>query len=177
MKTEELFKLAEKLADEAYGDKGVYLYSERQELTSRLNNILQSEFKKLPSVFINDSLPTREQISFIIDDSLGCERFNCKGRGTCTQTVGTTYICKAKEREIDLLLKLFTNDRQEIIENSKVVGKYIIVKDLNFSDFMKDEQGKIKTYDTLDDTHTDCGMYEFEDVLVMKVEFNHVEAE
>ena len=29
------------------------------------------------------------------------------------------------------------------MENSKAVGKYVIVKDLNFSDFMKDDKGKI----------------------------------
>ena len=60
---------------------------------------------------VSGSLPTREQIKSIIDDSLGCERFHCKGRGTCTKTVGKEYTCKAVEREIDLLLKLFSNDR------------------------------------------------------------------
>lgn len=60
---------------------------------------------------VSGSLPTREQIKSIIDDSLGCERFNCKGRGTCTNTVGKEYTCKAIEREIDLLLRLFSNDR------------------------------------------------------------------
>ena len=57
MNEEETFKLAEKLADEAYGDKGVYLYSERQDLTIRLNNILQSEFKNLPQAFVSPSVP------------------------------------------------------------------------------------------------------------------------
>lgn len=43
-KTDEaIYKLAEKLADEAYGDKGVYLYSERQDLSNRLNVILKKE--------------------------------------------------------------------------------------------------------------------------------------
>jgi len=31
------------------------------------------------------------------------------------------------------------------------VGKYIIIKDLNFNDFMKDEEGKIKLFDTYED--------------------------
>ena len=57
----------------------------------------------------------------------------------------------------------------------KVVGKYVIVKDLNFSDFMKDEQGKINIYDTLEEACNVCGMYEFENVLVLKVEYNHIE--
>ena len=63
------------------------------------------------------------------------------------------------------------------MENSKVVGKYVIVKDLNFSDFMKDKQGNIKIYNTLNDACVACGMYEFENVLILKVEFNHVENE
>jgi len=61
------------------------------------------------------------------------------------------------------------------MENSKVVGKYVIVQDLNFKDFMKDEQGDIITYDTIEEACLTCGMYEFENVLVMKIEFNHIE--
>lgn len=40
-----VYQLAEKLADEAYGDKGVYLYSERQDLTLRFNEILEPLFE------------------------------------------------------------------------------------------------------------------------------------
>ena len=61
------------------------------------------------------------------------------------------------------------------MKNKDIVGKYVIVKDLEFSDFMKDKNGKIKVYNTLDEAGVTCGMYEFEDALVMKVEFNHVE--
>ena len=61
------------------------------------------------------------------------------------------------------------------MENSKAVGKYVIVKDLNFSDFMKDDKGKINVYETLEEACEVCGMYEFDDVLVLKVEFNHIE--
>ena len=43
---ERIFQLAEKLSDEAFGDRGVYLYSERQELTSKFNDILQTELNK-----------------------------------------------------------------------------------------------------------------------------------
>jgi len=63
------------------------------------------------------------------------------------------------------------------MKNSDVVGKYIIIKDLLFSDFMKDSKGKIKTFDSLDEACETCGMYEFPDVLVCKIEFNHVENE
>lgn len=61
------------------------------------------------------------------------------------------------------------------MENLEAVGKYIIVKDLNFTDYMKDENGKIKLYDTLNDARIECGMYEFENVLIMKIEINYVE--
>lgn len=61
--------------------------------------------------------------------------------------------------------------------NKDVVDKYVIVKDLNFSDYMKDDDGKIKTYDTPEEAFDTCGMYEFEDVLVLKVIYNHVENE
>lgn len=59
--------------------------------------------------------------------------------------------------------------------NSKAVGKFIIIKDLQFSDYMKDKDGNIKTYDTLEQVSLECGMYEFPNVLVCKVVFNHVE--
>lgn len=61
--------------------------------------------------------------------------------------------------------------------NEKAEGKYIIVKDLEFSDFMKDENGNIKTYDSLREACSVCGMYEFPNVLVLKVEYNHIENE
>lgn len=59
--------------------------------------------------------------------------------------------------------------------NKESVGKYIIVKDLEFSDFMKDENGKIIIYDNLNEACNTCGINELEDVLVLKVEFNHRE--
>lgn len=61
------------------------------------------------------------------------------------------------------------------MKNNEVVGKYVIVKDLNFSDFMKDENGKIKIYNSYDEAGLTCGMYEFEDVLILKIESNYVE--
>lgn len=61
------------------------------------------------------------------------------------------------------------------MKNSEVVGKYVIIENLNLKDYMKDENGKICIYDTLDEASITCGMYEFEDVLIMKIEYNHVE--
>lgn len=69
--------------------------------------------------------------------------------------------------------------RQPIIkeetENSKAVGKYLIVTDLLFSDFFKDENGKICVFDTFKDAGLTCGMYEPENALILKVECNYVE--
>lgn len=61
------------------------------------------------------------------------------------------------------------------MKNKDIVGKYVIVKDITFSDFMKDEDGQINLYDTEEEALTICGMYEFEDVIVMKIVFNHIE--
>lgn len=55
-------------------------------------------------------------------------------------------------------------------------GKYVII-DLRNMDFMKDEEGKIKYYDTRSDAAETCGMYEFEDAWVMQLIYNHKEAD
>ena len=60
-------------------------------------------------------------------------------------------------------------------KNSEVVGKFVIVKDLLFSDFMKDDAGNIKVYNTEEEASITCGMYEFPDVLVMQIRYNHIE--
>ena len=59
------------------------------------------------------------------------------------------------------------------MKNSEVVGKYVIIKNLNLKEYMKDENGKICVYDTFDVAAIICDMYEFEDVLIMKIEYNH----
>lgn len=61
------------------------------------------------------------------------------------------------------------------MENKDSVGKYVIVKNLQFSDFMKDKHGNTLIYDTFEEAAITCGMYEFPDVLILKVEFNHIE--
>jgi hypothetical protein len=55
-------------------------------------------------------------------------------------------------------------------------GKYVII-DLRNMDFMKNEEGKISYYDTEDEACLVCGMYEFENAWVMKLIYNHIEAE
>lgn len=53
-------------------------------------------------------------------------------------------------------------------------GKYVII-DLRCMDYMKNAQGGIKFYDTEEEARIECGMYEFSDVWVCKLVFNHLE--
>ena len=55
-------------------------------------------------------------------------------------------------------------------------GQYVII-DLRNMDFMKNEEGKIKYYDTRDEACSTCGMYEFENAWVMQLMYNHIEDE
>jgi uncharacterized protein YacL (UPF0231 family) len=55
-------------------------------------------------------------------------------------------------------------------------GQYVII-DLRNMDFMKNEEGKINYYDTEEEACTVCGIYEFENAWVMKLIYNHIEAE
>lgn len=70
---------------------------------------------------------------------------------------------------------VYNNLLKKNISNKNVVGKFIIVEDLKFTDYMKDNDGNIKLYNTLDDAALTCGMYEFPDALILEVKFNHVE--
>ena len=53
-------------------------------------------------------------------------------------------------------------------------GQYVII-DLRNMDFMKDENGKINFYDTEKEAGLVCGMYEFENVWIMKLIYNYIE--
>jgi hypothetical protein len=53
-------------------------------------------------------------------------------------------------------------------------GQYVII-DLRNMDFMKDEDGNIIYYNTVDEACEWCGMYEFENAWVMELIFNHIE--
>ena len=55
-------------------------------------------------------------------------------------------------------------------------GQYVII-DLIDVNFIKNEEGKINYYDTEDEACTVCGMYEFENSWVVKLIYNHIEAE
>ena len=53
-------------------------------------------------------------------------------------------------------------------------GKYVII-DLRTMDFMKDETGTIKYYDTEEQAGLACGIHELENAWVMQLLFNHIE--
>lgn len=52
--------------------------------------------------------------------------------------------------------------------------KYAII-DMKTMDFMKNEDGFINLYDTAEEASTVCGIYEFDDVWVVKLIYNHRE--
>lgn len=52
--------------------------------------------------------------------------------------------------------------------------KYVII-DLRNMDYMKDKNGNIIYYDTIEEAVDTCGMYEFENAWVMKLIYNHIE--
>lgn len=55
-------------------------------------------------------------------------------------------------------------------------GQFVII-DLRNMDFMKNEEGKINYYDTMDEASTVCSMYEFEDAWAMQLMYNHKESD
>jgi len=61
------------------------------------------------------------------------------------------------------------------MNNKDLVGKFLIIKDIKFSDYMKDKDGKIKVYDSFEEAMEICGMYEFEDALVIEIKYNYME--
>lgn len=58
--------------------------------------------------------------------------------------------------------------------DSIVKDKYVII-DLRNMDFMKDDNKNIRVYDSEEDASIECGMYEFENVWVCKLIYNHIE--
>ena len=53
-------------------------------------------------------------------------------------------------------------------------GQYVIISLIDM-DFMKNKEGKINYYDTLQEAADICGMYEFENAWVMELIYNHIE--
>ena len=52
--------------------------------------------------------------------------------------------------------------------------QYIII-DLKTMDYMKSKGGRINYYNTVEEAAETCGMYEFENVWICKLIFNHIE--
>lgn len=55
-------------------------------------------------------------------------------------------------------------------------GKYAII-DIKNGDFMKDSNGNIITYENPEKASDVCGIYEFENVWVVKLIYNHIESD
>ena len=55
-------------------------------------------------------------------------------------------------------------------------NKYVII-DLRSMDYMKNKDGEINYYDTMDEACSAYGMYEFENAWVMKLMYNHIESQ
>ena len=51
-------------------------------------------------------------------------------------------------------------------------GKYLII-DLDTAQVMKDVNGVTRIYDSMEEASLVCGMYEFEDVWICKLEYNY----
>jgi hypothetical protein len=67
----------------------------------------------------------------------------------------------------------FNKNRFTVLENNKQY-KFVII-DLRDMDFMKDEDGNINYYDTVEEAGEVCGMYEFENAWVCELMYNHIE--
>jgi hypothetical protein len=53
-------------------------------------------------------------------------------------------------------------------------GKYVII-DLRNMGYMKDKNGDIIYYDTEEEAHNICGIYELENAWILKLIYNHIE--
>jgi len=58
--------------------------------------------------------------------------------------------------------------------NNNMKGKYVII-DLRDMGYFKENGKDIVYFDTLDAAAETCGMYEFENVWIMKLEYNYID--
>jgi hypothetical protein len=56
----------------------------------------------------------------------------------------------------------------EFLNNNKMIGKFVIVKDLETGEYMKDENG-VCLYDSPKEALEVCGIYEFPHAVVLEV--------
>jgi len=61
------------------------------------------------------------------------------------------------------------------MKNHELSGKYFIIKDIKFSDFMKNDKGELCLYDTAQQAADVCGIYEFNDAIVCEIKYIHKE--
>lgn len=61
------------------------------------------------------------------------------------------------------------------MKNKEVLMKKFIIIDLINMEFMKNEEGKIKLYDTEEEACDVCGIYEVENAWVCELKYNHIE--
>jgi len=54
------------------------------------------------------------------------------------------------------------------------IGQFVIINLINM-DFMKDEAGEIRVYDTMEEASLVCGIYEFKNVWICELKYNHIE--
>ena len=66
------------------------------------------------------------------------------------------------------------NITKKPLNQNKMKGQYVIISLIDM-DFMKNKEGKINYYDTLQEAADICGMYEFENAWVMQLIYNHIE--
>ena len=59
--------------------------------------------------------------------------------------------------------------------NKELIGKYVILTDIKCTDYYKDINGNMKTYDTLDEAHTECWFNELLDAIIVKIEMNYID--
>jgi len=60
------------------------------------------------------------------------------------------------------------------MEKPNIIGKFFIIKDLEFSDFMKNDKGEMVLYNSANEAANVCGMYEF-DAIVCEIKYVHKE--
>ena len=59
--------------------------------------------------------------------------------------------------------------------DDNLIGKFILVKDLEFSDFFKNKENKIIKFDSEFDAATACAINELDDYFILEVKKKHKE--
>ena len=84
---------------------------------------------------------------------------------------GKHYDIPTKETFINRL-----KNQEDPLKEKELENQYIVI-DLRTMEIMRDKDSNIKFYDTEEDACLNCGIYELENVWVMKLIYNHIEDE